>query len=45
MVKKRALEFLENVKIEGKTSNGDKLITNIEFLKEKVNWLYKFVPA
>lgn len=45
VVKKRALEFLENVKIEGKTSNGDKLITNIEFLKEKVNWLYKFVPA
>ncbi len=43
--KKRALEFLEDVKIEGTTSNGERLITNIEFLKEKINWLYKFIPA
>ncbi|RKX57937.1 MAG: acetyl-CoA carboxylase biotin carboxylase subunit, partial [Thermodesulfobacteriota bacterium] len=41
--KKRGLEFLNNVIIEGRTSKGEPLITNIEFLKEKLNWIYKFV--
>lgn len=41
--KKRGLEFLNNVIIEGRTSKGEPLITNIEFLKEKINWIYKFV--
>lgn len=41
--KKRSLEFLDDIVIEGYTPTGEKLITNIEFLKEKLELLYKFV--
>jgi len=43
--KKRSFEFLDDVIIEGYTPKGDKLITNIEFLKEKLEFLYKFVET
>ena len=43
--KKRGLLFLNNIIIEGKTIKGEDLVTNIPFLKEKTNELYKFVEA
>ncbi len=43
--KKRSLEFLEDVIIEGKTPKGERLITNIEYLKENLNLLYKFIES
>ena len=43
--KKKSLEFLNDVIIEGYTPKGEKLITNIEFLKEKINELYKFIET
>jgi acetyl/propionyl-CoA carboxylase alpha subunit len=43
--KKRGLLFLNNIIIEGKTVKGEDLVTNIPFLKEKTNELYKFVEA
>ncbi len=39
----RAQTFLEEVKIEGFTSKGEPLITNIDFLKENLKNLYQFV--
>ncbi|MCD6489295.1 MAG: acetyl-CoA carboxylase biotin carboxylase subunit [Thermodesulfobacterium sp.] len=43
--KKRSLEFLNNVIIEGYTPKGEKLVTNIEFLKEKLEQLYQFIGS
>jgi len=43
--KKRSLEFLNDVIIEGHTPKGEKLVTNIEFLKENLELLYKFVET
>lgn len=43
--KRRSLEFLNDVIIEGYTPKGEKLITNIEFLKENIGLLYKFVKT
>ncbi|MCD6548968.1 MAG: acetyl-CoA carboxylase biotin carboxylase subunit [Thermodesulfobacterium sp.] len=44
-VKKRSLEFLNDVIIEGYTPKGEKLVTNIEFLKEKLEQLYQFIGS
>ncbi len=43
--KKRGYEFLNDVIIEGKTPKGDPLITNIEFLKEKLGEIYQFIQS
>ncbi len=43
--KKRSLEFLEDVIIEGYTPKREKLITNVDFLKEKLEFLYKFIET
>ncbi|NPA39962.1 MAG: acetyl-CoA carboxylase biotin carboxylase subunit [Thermodesulfobacteria bacterium] len=43
--KKRGLEFLEDVIIEGETSEGEDLKTNIPFLKEKTHEIYEFVEG
>ncbi|WP_038056124.1 biotin carboxylase N-terminal domain-containing protein [Thermodesulfobacterium hydrogeniphilum] len=43
--KKRGLEFLNDIIIEGENLQGEKLKTNIEFLKEQTYNLYKFVEG
>lgn len=43
--KKRSLEFLEEIVIEGYTPKGEKLVTNLEFLKEKIKDLYQFIES
>ncbi|MDN5379811.1 biotin carboxylase N-terminal domain-containing protein [Thermodesulfobacterium sp.] len=43
--KKRGLTLLDQVIIEGVTPDGKKLKTNISFLKEKTEFLYKFLEA
>lgn len=45
VAKQRGLEFLENIVIEGITPKGEKLPTNIDFLKEKTQDLYKFLKS
>lgn len=45
IAKERAQSFLENLVIEGITSKGKKLITNKEYLKEKLELIYKFLPS
>lgn len=45
LAKQRGLEFLENVVIEGVTPKGERLVTNIEFLKEKTQDIYKFLKT
>lgn len=38
----RSRTFLEEIKIEGHTLKGDPLVTNVDFLKENLDKLYKF---
>ncbi|MCS7279302.1 MAG: acetyl-CoA carboxylase biotin carboxylase subunit [Thermodesulfobacteriaceae bacterium] len=45
LAKRRAQEFLENLIIEGVTSKGEKLKTNKEYLKEKLEIIYQFLPS
>jgi len=40
--KERGMQFLNEVEIDGKNSKGERITTNIEFLKEKINLIQKF---
>jgi len=42
---KRGKEFLEDLVIEGKTPQGEPLITNVEFLKNSLERVYQFLPS
>lgn len=42
---KRAELFLEEIKIEGQTPKGDPLLSNVEFLKENLKYIYQFLKA
>ncbi|MCS7150748.1 MAG: acetyl-CoA carboxylase biotin carboxylase subunit [Caldimicrobium sp.] len=35
--------FLDDIKIEGQTPKGETLLTNIEFLRENLNFIYQFI--
>ncbi|MCS7200220.1 MAG: acetyl-CoA carboxylase biotin carboxylase subunit [Caldimicrobium sp.] len=39
----RSKAFLEELVIEGKTPKGEPLVTNIEFLKENLKYVYQFL--
>jgi len=41
--KQRGECFLNELEIDGENSKGEKIVTNIEFLKEKVNQIQRFV--
>lgn len=39
----RSSKFLDEAKIEGTTIKGDPLVTNIDYLKEKLSLIYQFI--
>ncbi|OQY38233.1 acetyl-CoA carboxylase biotin carboxylase subunit [Candidatus Atribacteria bacterium 4572_76] len=41
--KQRGERFLNELEIDGENSKGEKIVTNIEFLKEKLNQIQRFV--
>lgn len=42
---KRAELFLEEIRIEGQTHKGEPLLSNIEFLKDNLKFIYQFLKA
>ncbi len=45
LAKERCRKFLQNLVIEGATSKGEKLKTNKEYLEEKLDMIYQFLPS
>ncbi len=43
--KKRGKQLLEEIEIEGKNTQGKPIVTNIPFLKEKINVILRFVTC
>jgi biotin carboxylase len=43
--KKRGRRLLEEIEIEGKNTQGEPIVTNIPFLKEKLDVILRFVTC
>ena len=41
--KERGRQLLEEIEIEGKNAQGEPIVTNIPFLKEKIDTILRFV--